>query len=445
MAKRRMSGIAAGASLTLLLSFITQWFILTRLGAGRATDSYFAALAVPNVMLYVLGDPLNRVALPALSVRKGDDFWSYAWTTTQLIALIFVGVGALLFVSAPMWLPLLVPGFSSEVTERTISLTRILLLGMVLQGVGMGARVSWNARGYFVWPSIAGVLGVSCALIFLMITLRRFGVGMAAWAFNIRFGVECLLLVGTFGNYRFIKWREIPPLMRKARPLVLGAAYFRTDVLVDRVLGSLAPPGGLSLLYFAQQLLSAIGQVINQSVVTPSIPSLANRAHSGDWQAFRHAVRTTIRTLLAIAVLIMAGLVIFGGPALSLLFAHKAIGAQDTHRLFVLVLSLGGMLLADSIVYFAYSSFYSAGDTATPTIATAVVYSLSVVGRISAFLLAGIVGLALAISAYYVLNAIVLLLLLRRKLRRHDAGGAVQPLADAVASTPIPPSTAESF
>jgi peptidoglycan biosynthesis protein MviN/MurJ (putative lipid II flippase) len=121
-------------------------------------------------------------------------------------------------------------------------------------------------------------------------------------------------------------------------------------------------------------------------------------------------------------------------------------GAQDIHRLQFLILSLGGMLLADGIVYFAYSSFYSAGDTVTPTIATAIVYSLSVVAKIAAFLLAGIVGLALAISAYYILNAIVLLFLLRRKLRRLDALGTLQPLPEAAASIPIPPSPpAESY
>ena len=434
-----MSGIAGGASLTILLSFATQWFILTRLGAGRATDSYFAALAVPNVMLYVLGDPLNRVALPAMSVKQGAEFWSYAWTTAQVMALIFIGIATLLAVIAPVWVPYLVPGFSTEATQQTISLTRLLLLGMAFQGAGLAARAAWNARGYFIWPTAAGVVGVACSLLFVVLTLRRFGVSMAAWGFNIRFGVESLLLLGSLGNYKTPDWKQVGPLLRKSRPLILGAAYFRTDVLVDRVLASLAPPGALSLLYFAQQLLSAIGQVINQSVVTPAIPSLANFAHSGDWQGFRRTIRVTIRLLLAIAVLIIAGLLVFGGPSLSLLFAHKAMNAQDVHRLLVILLSLGGMLLADSIVYFTYSSFYSAGETVTPTIATALVYSLSVVGRIAAFRFAGIIGLALAISAYYLLNACVLLVLLRRKVRQLDLVGAVEPEHKLDPAGPTPP------
>jgi putative peptidoglycan lipid II flippase len=274
-----------------------------------------------------------------------------------------------------------------------------------------------------------------------VLTLRAYGVGMAAWAFDIRFGVESLLLLGTLGSYELPQWTHLGPILRKARPLVLGAAYFRTDVLVDRVLASLAPAGALSLLYFAQQLLSAIGQVINQSVVTPSIPSLANLAHTGEWQGFRRTVRTTVITLLAVAVLIMTGLMLFGGPALSLILAHKAMGTADVHRLLTIVLSLGGMLLADSIVYFAYSSFYSAGDTMTPTIATAIVYSLSVAARIGAFMLAGITGLALAISGYYVANAIVLLVLLRRKVRHLDSAGPAEPLPDTT-TAPLPPSPA---
>jgi putative peptidoglycan lipid II flippase len=445
VSKLRISGIAAGAGATILLSFLSQWFILTRLGAGRVTDAYFAALAVPIVMLYVLGDPLNRVALPILSVKKGAEYWTYAWTTMQVSTLMFLGIAAAIFLSAPSWIPYLVPGFSSEATRKTIDLTRILVLGMVFQGASITARAAWNGRTYFIWPSMAGVIGVSCSLLFLVMTLRRFGVSAAAWAFNIRFGVECLLLVGPLGSYARPRWQDVPSFMRRARPLILGAAYFRTDVLVDRVLTSLAPPGSLSLLYLAQQLLSAIGQVINQSVVTPSIPSLANTAHVGDWNGFARRVRSAIRNLLALGTLIILALLVFGGPALSLLFAHQAMGAQDIHRLLILILSLGGMLLADGVVYFAYSSFYSAGDTATPTIATAVVYSLSVIAKIAAFLLAGIVGLALAISAYYVLNAIVLLFLLHRKLGRLNATGEVQPSPDPIAPTPIPPSTAESY
>jgi putative peptidoglycan lipid II flippase len=287
------------------------------------------------------------------------------------------------------------------------------------------------------------VVGAAVALIFLFIVLRRWGVTAAAWAFDIRFGVECLLLVIPLGHYARPVWASVVPLLRKARPLALGAAYFRTDVLVDRVLTSMAPAGGLSLLYLGQQLLSAVGQVINQSVVTPSIPGLANAAHSGCWEDFDKRVRYTVRNLLILAAVLMLALLLLGGRALALVFSHQAMGPAEVHRLMNLLVALGGILLADGVVYFAYSSFYSAGDTVTPTVATSIVYSIGIAAKIAAFLLFGIVGLAIAISGYYVMNAIVLLLLLRRNLGRLLV--THQPRAEPF-ETELPPSpTAELY
>jgi peptidoglycan biosynthesis protein MviN/MurJ (putative lipid II flippase) len=390
--------------------------ILTHFGAGRQTDSYFAALAVPVVVLYVLSDPLNRVALPSLSVHTGEEFWEHAWTTIEITVFIFLGVAGLLYLTAPRWVSLLVPGFSADAASKTVELTRLLLAGMVLQSGSMAARSVWNARGYFVWPTTAGLLSAIAALALLLVTVRTHGIESAAWAFNLRFATECLLLTGTLGTFRRPHWRLAVPFLRKSRPLMLGAAYFRTDVIVDRVLTSLAPPGGLSLLYLAQQLLSAIGQVLNQSVVAPTIPLLAKIAHAGDWPAFGRTARISTRNLLGISLLILFALVAFGGPALSLVFAHRSLNSSDINRLLLLMLALGGMLAADSLGYFAYSSFYAIGDTSTPTIATAFVYSIGVAIKIGAFLLTGVVGLALGISLYYVANALILLYLLRRRL-----------------------------
>src|SRR4051812_48893687 len=119
---KRGFALFAGASLTILVSFATQWVILTHFGAGRQTDSYFAALAVPVVVLYVLSDPLNRVALPALSVHAGEEFWTHAWTTIEITVLIFLGVAVVLYFTAAAWVSLLVPGFLPDAVSKTILL-----------------------------------------------------------------------------------------------------------------------------------------------------------------------------------------------------------------------------------------------------------------------------------------------------------------------------------
>ena len=445
MSKLRAPGIAVSAGSTILLSFTAQWYILTQLGAGRASDSYFAALAVPVVILYVLGDPLSRVALPLMSVKDETEHWTYAWTTIALGLAIFLAIGVVLFASAPLWVRHLVPGFDADATAATARLIRILVLGMMLQGTGMVARSAWNAKGSFLWPTTAGMIAAACSLLFLLLTLKRAGVTMAAWAFNVRFGVEFLLLLVPLGNFARPRWTEAPLLLRKARPLMLGAAYFRTDVIVDRVLTSLAPPGSLSLLYLAQQLLSAAGQVINQSVVAPLIPALARTAHVGDWAKFGSSVRSSTWRLLALASFLVLGIALFGKPVLGLIFTHRAMGAAEIDRLVMLIFALGGMLLADGVVYFAYSAFYSAGDTVTPTVATAVLYSVSIAAKIVAFMVGGLVALAITISVYYIANAVLLQLLLRAKLARLREAPEL-PATEAAESLPLPPTpTIDSY
>jgi putative peptidoglycan lipid II flippase len=445
LSKLRVPGIAAAAGSTILLSFVSQWYILTELGAGRVSDSYFAALAVPVVILYVLGDPLSRVVLPLMSVMDEHDQWTYAWTAIDLAGATFIGIALVLFLSAPVLVRYLVPGFDAAAMGATAKLIRILALGMVFQGTGMLARSSWNAKGSFLWPSVAGMLAVAVSLVFLVSSLKRNGVETAAWAFNLRFGLECFLLVLPLGHFTAPNWKEVPSLLRKARPLVMGAAYFRTDTIVDRILTSLAPAGSLSLLYLAQQLLAAAGQVINQSVVAPLIPSLAKSAHTGAWAEFTHSVSKSTWRLFALASVLVLGMVLLGKPVLSILFSHRAMGAAEIDRLVMLIFALGGMLLADAIVYLAYSAFYSAGDTVTPTVATAILYSVSVAAKIVAFMLGGVIALAITISVYYIANALLLHSLLRAKLaqRSDDLASASVVLPETALLPPTP--TVDSY
>jgi len=440
LSKLRVPGIAVAAGSTILLSFVSQWYILTELGAGRASDFYFAALAVPVVILYVLADPLSRVTLPLMSVKDEHEQSIYAWTSIDLALAMFVGIAVLLILSAPLFVRYLVPGFDGAAMSATAKLIRILALGMVLQGTGMIARSSWNAKGSFLWPSVAGMVAAGVSLLFLIFTLKRNGIVMAAWAFNLRFGTEFLLLLLPLGGFARPNWKEVPLLLRKSRPLVLGAAYFRTDVIVDRILTSLAPAGSLSLLYLAQQLLSAAGQVINQSIVAPLIPGLAKSAHKGEWTNFSRSVRTSTWRLLGLASVLVLCVVLLGKPVLGLVFSHRAMGTAEIDRLVTLITALSGMLLADAIVYLAYSAFYSAGDTVTPTVTTAILYSISIAAKIGAFMAGGVIALAITISVYYLANALLLNLALRSKLARLRESPAQPAIVDPVSSlVPLPP------
>jgi peptidoglycan biosynthesis protein MviN/MurJ (putative lipid II flippase) len=324
-----------------------------------------------------------------------------------------------LAVSAPVWVRWLTPGFQPDQQQLVVSLIHWLVLGMVLQGVSGAVRASWNAKHRFVYPAIVSMVAALASLVFLIVTIRRLGVMAAAYAFDVRFFVECVMLLPRLGAMRrFGLAREaLPRLLRDGRPLMLGALYARTDVLVDRVLASMAPVGSLALLYLAQQILSAAGQVLNQTFVAPASPVLAQLAHVSDWEGFRRALRSRAGHI-ALIVGCMAIAIPFSGPVLRLIFAHKNMNPGDIHQLTMIMIALSGLLVGDSLAYLANTGYYALRDTRTPALATGIVYSIAVPVKIGVFALTGIVGLAACTSGYYVVNLFVLAYLLTRRVRR---------------------------
>ncbi len=441
MIARRSAVLATSGFATIAISFLTQWFLLTEFGATRQLDAYFAALTVPVMLIYVLGEPLFRVAVPTLAVRDRGEFGQASWTTFLLIGVLFLVPAILMGLTARWWVALLAPGFSADDRRLVISLVHILVVGMLLQGLSGAARCVWSARDRFEFPAVVSALAALLGLMFLPWAIPRFGVFAAAWAFNLRFLVECLALIPILGTYvsqtnALATGRR---LLQSSRPLMLGAAYARTDVLVDRVLSSLAPPGALSLLYFAQQILAAIGQVLNQTFVAPLGPRLATLAHSERWSVFRETLRRTSVRLSFLVIGLAVLVPIAGQPLLSWVLSHKNMDPENVTRLMTLMYALTGLLLGDSLAYLVNNAFYAIGNTRTPAVATGVVYSILVPVKVGAFFLAGIIGVALSTSGYYLINAAVLGALLRNALRRVARAQAAGPGAVTPTTSPPPP------
>ena len=57
------------AATNLLLGLLIQWYVVTRLGVGMATDALYAGMAVPQLVLAVVGGSLGHVLVPLLDAR----------------------------------------------------------------------------------------------------------------------------------------------------------------------------------------------------------------------------------------------------------------------------------------------------------------------------------------------------------------------------------------
>ncbi len=414
-------GTLAGANL--VLSLIIQWYVVTRLGVGAATDALFAGMAVPQLVLAVVSGSLMHVLVPLLSGEDAGAFRETAWGFFLGITLLFAVIAGVLYLAAPLWVAWLLPGFSPSLRSLTALLTRIQLVGMVFTASLSVLWSAYHARNRFIWAELSPAVASVLVLAALVPALPRFGVVAAAWANVARNALPVFLLLPGLGRWHAPRWGS--PAMKAAwqrlRPLLAGTAYYKTDPLVDRFLSSMAPAGGLSVLYIGQQIWGAASQIVNKAIAAPMVPLLAVCAKKGDWSGFQAAYR---RRLFWMAVLTGGGFILFlaaGERVLRLLIGHGGVTARNVEDIWRIMVGLAGFLIAGSVGQITSSAFYAFGDTRTTTRLGIVTYTIYIPAKVLAFFSFGLMGVAVATSLFVAVNVMLQMALIGPAQRR--AGG----------------------
>ena len=412
--------LGAIAGINILVTFAYQWYVLTTIGPGPATDALFAGMMVPQLVLVIVSGSLNYVLVPLLAVEEGEARARSAWTYVQGIGVGCLALVFLLMLGAPVWVPLTVPGFSPSVAHLAVQLTRIQLFGVAFTAV---TGVEWalhHARQEFVRAEGSGVVASVAGLAFIVFALPRMGITAAAWGSLIRSGLQMLILLPGMGPYRRPQWNH-PGLkvgLRRTAPLTGGQVYYKSDALLDRFFASLAPPGILSLYHVSQQLYASASMVLNRAIVAPVVPQLSRLASLNEWPSFTAQVRRRLVVMFSVTLAGSAGLILVGHPLLALIFHHGEFTPARIDHLWWLLILLSGVWLGGTAGQILSTSFYAQGDTRTPTRVGIVGFTLAIGLKLFAFRHYGIEGLAVAASAYYLLNAAALLLCLRHRSRR---------------------------
>jgi len=416
----RTSVLAVLAAVNLLVAFLYQWYIALVNGPGRETDALFAGMVVPTLVLAVVGGSLTFVLIPMLSTRSGADFSDDSWNFFQLMGVVFSVFSLVLFLTSSVWVAWTVPGFDPPTVALAVGLVRIQLFGIVFTGLTGVLHAANLARRRFIFVELVSIGGNVLGFLFLIWALPRYGIKAAAWAMVVRMMLQTVFLIPTLGPYRKPNWKtpSVKTAWARLRPLLAGTSYYRTDQLVDRILASLAPRGFLTFLHLSQQFYNSGNMILSKAISTPMVPVLANFACQEKWKEFRAYVIKRLILLSAITGFCFCLLVVLGKPGLSLVFAHRQFSQDNVRDLWVLLVALGGVLIAGSLGQILSSSFYAQGNTKTPTRIGMIGFTLGLGLKIGGFFIKGVLGLAIGTSIYQFLVAVVLYIYLKKEIAR---------------------------
>lgn len=428
----KAAGILGSATILSRVMGMVRDMVTSRLfGAGMATDAFFAAFQIPNMLRRFFAEgALTAAFVPTFSETLVQDGEERARELANLCFTLLFIVTALVTLlgiwCSPLIVKLMFPGFSAVPGkfDLTVLLNRMMfpyLFFISLVALCMGIL---NTVRHFFTPAISTVF-LNIAMIVCALVLRPFyQYPITALAIGVLAGgmIQLLLQLPVLWRKGFPirpcfafndqKLKKIALLML---PATLGVGVYYLNITVGNILASLLPQGSVSYLYYAQRLFEFPQGVFTVSVAQAVLPTMSRQAAEGDLAAMKDSLNYGVRLTLFVTVPALAGLMVCAVPLMSVLFMggqfDYAMAVQSAKALIYYSLGLSFVALVRVLA----PAFYALQDTRTPVLTAFIAFLLNL--GFSLWLMGPLLhgGLALASSLSALGNMLLLFWLLRRK------------------------------
>ncbi len=434
----KTASVVGGATLlSRIFGFVRDMIVAQLFGAGMATDAFFVAFRIPNLLRRLVGEgsltasfiPVYSEYINQRSKEEGDELVSASFSVLTLVLILLAGLGVLF---SPWIIKIMAYGFSPEPEKfkLTVWLTRLMFpyiffIGLV--ALAMGVLNSWK---HFAGPALAPVLLnlaiIACALLLsgvLKEPITSLAIGVLVG------GIVQLFFQVPFIRRKKIKvrflFRPFHPGVKRIgllmAPSVLGLGVTQLNVLVSTFLASYLPEGSISYLYYADRLLEFPMGIFAIAIATAILPMMSEQTAKNDVQGMKETLSFAMRLVFFVTLPAMVGLIVLRLPIINLLFQRGAFNAHSAEMTAQALLFYALGLAAFAGVRIIVPAFYSLQDTKTPVkVAFLALLANAAFGTILMNPLKH-GGLALATSLAAGLNFALLVILLKRKLGRIGA------------------------
>jgi putative peptidoglycan lipid II flippase len=429
-----LRALLAVSSLTMVsrvLGYARDFLIARIFGASLATDAFFVAFKIPNLLRRMFAEgAFSQAFVPVLSefrnTRPAEETRTLVDGIATLLLLALVVTAALGMALAPVIVYVTAPGFAADPAkfELTVTLLRITFPYIVfisLVALAAGLLNTWNRFSVpAITPALLNVSFIVAALFFadrfhppvLVLAWAVFAGGALQLAFQVPFLLRMRLLPRWRLDFRHPGVRKVLFLMA---PAAFGVSVSQVSLLINQVFASFLPTGSVSWLYYADRLMELPAGVLGVALGTILLPSLSKYHAQADEAEYSKLLDWGLRLTVLLAVPAAAALAVLALPLIAALFQYGRFTIEDAwmtrQALVAYSIGLVGMIFVKILA----PGFYARQNIVTPvkigvfTLVATQAMNLAFIGYLRH------AGLALAIGLGACLNAGLLYMMLRRR------------------------------
>jgi putative peptidoglycan lipid II flippase len=417
--------------LSRLTGFLRESLQAHYIGVNVVSDALGIAIKIPSLFRRVLAEgAFNASFVPMFSgllASEGrKEALEFAQNVFSLLFLVLLG----LVVGIEMFLPELIPLFfrglaqTPERLELTIQFSKITFPFLFFISLTAFFSGILNSFERFIATSSSPVIGnlfIIAALVYLSPSTLSPGYALAMgilWC-----GVAQLLWV--FIPCQISKIRIMPKIpkitpnvkkfLKILLPAALGSSVVQINLFLDITMASYLKVGGISYMNYADRLAQLPLSVIGISMSTVLLPTLAKHLRKNNRAQALEVQTLAIETSMLAAIPSTTALIILAHFLVEVLYGHGEFTIENIAPTARTLQALASGLPAYILIKLFTTTFFSSGDTKTPTIIGAgsvvlnVTLNLLLIGSLE------YVGLAMATSISAWVQAFILAYILRKK------------------------------
>lgn len=395
-----------------------------RFGVSASLDVFNIAYSFPGIIVLfsgVLGAALVPLYLE-WSNRSSEEADSHATWLMYITALLFAVLALLCFVFTPEIIQLIGYGFQPWEKQLAITMERLLILLLVIDGAGILFRGLLHAKKLFSHLYVAPLF-VNITIVLLLFFDTGLDIYSLVWGFligtlmkTVYMGIALYQKGFQYGTPLPIESQQMKAFWLLAIPMLGNALIANSNVLIDQVMATQLPEGSISTLRYAFRINDFPVQVVITAISMAIFPFISEEAAAGNQENLRGIFKYTLIFVGFLTIPITCLVVLFSEDVVILLLKRGAFdmeAARETAQTLVCY-SLGLFFYAYT---FVNGSFFAALQNTKALFYMGIAsLILNVFFNFIFMNLIGVKGIALSTSVTMFIISLYFIWLLKRRL-----------------------------
>jgi len=442
--------IGTSSIISALLGLLRDRLLASQFGAGMELDIYYAAFRIPDLVFGILiSGGIIAAFLPVFSEyyqKDEEEAWKLTSNALNIFLVFSIFLCGILAIFAPQLIKLIVPGFDPSSQSMTVLLTRIMFLSPIFFGISNIFSSILHYFNHFVSFSLAPILYNVGIIIGIIFFVPMFGITGLAYGVVLGVVLHWLIQVPSVilngFKYRPIfdfKSTGLKKIVCLMIPRTISAVIANFNLIIVTAIASTIGVGNISIFNFSDHLRALPITVIGGSFAVAAYPFMAKAWADGKKDLFITKMARAFKQSIFLIVPLSVVTLLLRAQIVRIILGTGKFGWLETQ---LTAASLG--IFAISIFAYALSPFlvrifFSVHDTKTPlftsiiSLSTSIIFSfvfvkaLSSINWFSEFIgnlfkignidNISVVGLPLAITVSGIIQVVLLLILLKRKIK----------------------------